>query len=115
MLWISVALGAVQVPITSHALVAATIQTPTVTMLVITGYDPNDKTRLTEQDRDLYHKLALIRQAIDQTQQKHGNEFEIVLSLLSDIDQGLEFDLEHLCMPSGCICTSTALHFTPLD
>ena len=79
MLWINVGVQAVQVPIDSHDPVAATIRTAEGTVLVISAYDPKDRSRMTVQDRDLYGKLALIRQAIDQTQQKHGDDIEVVL------------------------------------
>lgn len=85
MLWINAGVQAVQVPIDSHDIVAATIQTAEGTVLLISAYDPNDRSRMTVQDRDLYGKLALIRQAIDQTQQKHGED--IVILLCSDFNR----------------------------
>ncbi|KAF4547060.1 Hypothetical protein D9617_62g044170 [Elsinoe fawcettii] len=63
MLWVNARVQAVQVPIESHDLIAATIETPMAIILIVAGYDPNDRMRLTDQDGDLYHKLALIRNA----------------------------------------------------
>lgn len=79
MIWINAAIQAIQVPILSHDIVAVTIQTPTAMILIISAYDPNDRTRLAEQDQDLYQKLALVRQAIDETRNKYGEEVEVVM------------------------------------
>lgn len=81
MLWINLGVQAAQVPIDLHHVFAATIQTAKGTVLVISAYGPNDRSRMIVQDRDLYGKLALIRQAIDRTEQKYGDDIEVLLRL----------------------------------
>ncbi|GIZ44655.1 hypothetical protein CKM354_000785200 [Cercospora kikuchii] len=78
-LWVNAAVEAVQVPIDSCDLVAATLQTAEATVLVISAYDPNDRSRFRAQDPDLYEKLTRIRKAIDDTRARIGGEIEVVM------------------------------------
>ena len=48
-------------------------------VLVISEYDPDEGEDVTERDRELHRKLALIRQAIDDTRRVRGEDVEVLL------------------------------------
>lgn len=79
MLWINSRIQAIQVPVPSPDVIAATIETPQGSVLVIAAYDPDEGDDVPGRDRKLHQRLACIRQAIDATMQKKGMDTDIIL------------------------------------
>lgn len=79
MLWVNTVCQAVQVPISSHDIVAVSIATSAGTALVISAYDPNSGDNQTENRQIMEQKLALIRRAIDEVCSRVEGEVEIIL------------------------------------
>ena len=79
MLWVNTGIQAIQVPIPSYDIAAATIETAGGTVLVISAYDSDEGEGVAERDRKLHSKLAFIRQAIDDTRRARGEDLEVLL------------------------------------
>ena len=79
MLWVNTGIQAIQAPIPSYDIAAATIETAGGTVLVISAYDSDAGEGVAERDRKLHRKLAFIRQAIDDTRRARGEDLEVLL------------------------------------